>query len=542
MLHRLLIKNLVLVTNCDIELQPGFNVITGETGAGKSVFLTALSLLMGERADSETVRHGEEMAIIEATFATSIDLLSLAQTLGVDLSDESYIIIRREVSRNGKSRSLINGQVVANSVLKQITPSLVEECGQHAHLKLKTATSARDFLDNFAELAPLLEKFQESLQEEQGLSNKALELQKQLEKRDARLKTLKETISEIEQAKLKEGEDEELFARYSKLEHSHELREQFQAIQGLLENDRGGILTLVKRLKPLLEKAQTLSDDVAESTTHLNSALAELQELSYLIQKEHSRVDVNPQVLDKMKERLSLYDKLKRRYGPSLVDIQRALTQMHLEKETFQQLDQQLLETQEALIKVQANTNAFALKIHTSREKSARLLSKAIQAEIRELNMPHAEFLVELAPALRTSFGDDKVTFMLKPNPGEKQVAVHESASGGELARLFLALQLALFQKAPKRSLLFDEIDANIGGETATVVGKKLKNLGTSTQILCITHFPQVASFADAHFRIEKEVIEGRTISQINRLVRPNDIEFELKRMMGNIHQGTKSP
>ncbi len=534
MLQRLIIKNLVLVSNCDIEFTSGFNVITGETGAGKSVFLTALNLLLGDRADSDTVRHGSESASVEAIFSEwTSEFVTTAQESGISLDNESIVIIKREVYSSGKSRALINGQTVANQVLKKLTPLLIQECGQHAHLQLKNQQAAREFVDRFADIQDLLLRFQNSLKNEEELSKEISLIRKALSTKEARTEILCEEIEEITSARLRPYEEEEIFTRYSSLEHSQELIELINVVQTGLEQDRSGAISILKRIKPILEKAVGISPSLSITMNHLLTAIAELDELSYSLGKERSNIDVNPQTLDKMRQRLSLYDRLKRKYGESVEGIHETLLTKKHELAQLELIEETHAQSLVKFAQAQKETNTIALEIHEKRVRASKNLSEILEKEIKTLNMPHAELKVTVEPSMRTTFGDDKVSFVLLPNPGEKSVLVHESASGGELARVYLALQLALYEKGSHQTLLFDEIDANIGGATATTVGNKLKSLGKATQIICITHFPQVAKFADTHLRIEKNIQNGRTTTEIFRLDLMSDIQQELQRMMG---------
>lgn len=544
MLERLVIKNFVLVENCDISFTEGFTVITGETGAGKSVILSALSLLLGDKAESSLVRLGTQQAVIEGIFSGSIlpQMHTLFEELGIDSITEEQLpeeqlIIRREIQATGKSRVVLNGQTIPLASLKKIAPHLIIECGQHAHLRLKDPLFILNLID---QKNRALSAFQDTYRHLKELMEEEKQLQLLLQDKPRQVERLLERIEEIEEAKLQEDEEENLFQKFQHLQSAQEIREQVEYITEALESESRGVLYNLRRVKSYIERNSKSETPLTQLLDHCTSALHELEEASYTLGKLQ-QIDCSPHELQRVEARLSLYNRLKKRYGS---DIQAIVRQCHEDKEALKKLrlvEEELESLQKRLEAATATCDQAAHELTTQRQAKASALQISLEKILHTLSMPHATVALKIEKESRSMSGDDRIAFYFSPNPGEREVEVHTSASGGELARLFLACLLSTIDMEPQRTLLFDEIDANIGGATATIFAQKLQELSQNHQVIAITHFAQVAQRADQHLSIQKEVIDGRTLTSITSLKSSAAVELELQRMLGNMIPATNS-
>jgi len=529
MLKRLYIKNLVLVESCEIHFKPGFNVLTGETGAGKSIILSSLSLLLGQRQDSSQIRQGAPCAIVEATF----DLPSVEALLdeaGIVYDPQEEICIRRELSASGKSRTFVNDQAVGLSLLKQLAPALLEITSQHGHIELLQENAPLLLLDRFADTALLRGKFQKAYSELQAIKKAILQFHQEEAARARQMETCRRQIEEIEEAKCKEGEDEEIFSHYSQLATQAESAEIIAEIVSILEQDLSGLM----RLKAPTDRLAQKNQELAPLCDSFKRAFKDLQEMSFELSRKLEETESAQSTFSQLEERLQLLHSLKKKYGPTLLDV---IEWKEKQKRLLVELEGQaitLAVLEERQSKAKAEVDTLASKLTKERTKGAKTLSKLLTNELVQLNMPHALFEVAINACERTNLGDEQIEFMLTPNLGEPPVNVQKGISGGELARLALAFKCVMIDKNPVGTILFDEIDANIGGKTASIVGQKLAELGKTCQVIAITHFAQVARSADVHFCIQKYEAASRTTSHIQMLDSQELRQDELARMLGD--------
>ena len=535
MLNRLFIKNIVLVESCEIYFEKGLNVLTGETGAGKSVILSALSFLMGDRIDTSLLRQGAENGVVEASFdiEPGYPLFALLQESGIDHSKDDELIVRRELSSSGKSRTFINNQAAQLALLKKISGHLIESCGQHAHMRLLEKNAPLLLLDTYGNLQPLLEEFQKAYKEEISIKKQLDEIKGQSGERLHLIETCQREIEEIEKAHLKEGEDEELFSQFSQLSQKEELSSIVSECLLVLEGEQTSILSTLLRLKNNFHKLATKSLEFKDAQSSYHNALVELKEISYKLHDWQSREEFSQEELAVMELRLKQISDLKKKYGPDISDVISWKDKQHVQLLKLENQDLELEKLEECLLKAHERTELYAKRLTEKRTIEAKNFAKAIEKEIQTLNMPRAHFEIIPIKKERTLDGDEDVKFFMTPNVGEKEIDIQEAASGGELARLTLALQTILVDRALVPTILFDEIDANIGGETAGIVGKKLVAMGKKRQVLCVTHFPQVAILADTHFSILKYEKDGRTLSTIQLLETKAQKTEEITRMLG---------
>jgi DNA repair protein RecN (Recombination protein N) len=529
MIRRLLLNHFVLVESCDIAFDPHFTAVTGETGAGKTAFTEAIHLCLGQRAEQDLIRKGSDKASVELHLSTTPLAKQLLEEAGFDAEDDE-IIIRRELFKEGKSRCFINCRSIPLSFLQTLGKALIDLIGQSTQTELKTKEAQRELLDLFGGVESDL--FEKNYRKE-------IEQRKTLEELTALLK-LKEReeelwrfqLSEIEEAHLQEEDEEALFQQYNRLTHAQDVREKTALLTNTLSEGPAALLTQLAKAIKLSETL--LSYDTRFSSTHalLQEAGIPLKEALREIDSQVDLLEEDPQALATLEERLSLLSQLKRKYGPSIQDILSHAAEIQKRLSPFETLEEDIENATKALSEIQAESDTLARALSDKRRKAASALSKQLTEQIQLLNMPGAHVDVRVHPAARSSSGDDRVEWWIQANPGENPGPVEEHASGGEMSRLLFALKIVLADKNKTPTLIFDEIDANVGGKTATLIGEKLKELGTYKQVICITHFPQVALHASCHLRVEKRVIDGRTLTAIHELTAP-DRDLELARMRG---------
>lgn len=534
MLKQLRIQNIVLIESADINFQPGFNVISGETGAGKSAIMGALNLISGVRADSTLVRRGHEKGLIEAIFDIDQidDIKSLLEESGINHEKGDDFIIRRELSVNGKSRIFVNDQTVQRTLLVRICEKLFNIVGQHANQLLLAVDSHRRILDLYGELHTDLHVFKMLWEKENELRKELNQLVDSEPKRLRDIEVCRMELEELEQANVKEGEEEELFSEYSRLTNSEELSQHTQDIVQALNGEKNSVMASLKRCKTSFTELLRLDPALQDTVQSFETSFVELQEVLYHLQRYEDKIEFDPIAANKMNDRLTFLNKLKRKYGSTIQEIQTYQEQTHSKLQQLENADFRIIELKEMLATLSQKLDAAALALTQKRLETAKALEKAVIEHLRSLNMPKVEFHINISKHDRTSFGDDHIEFYLVPNVGERKVPIRECASGGELSRILLALQTLLAGKEKIATMIFDEIDSNIGGETATIVAKKLQEIGLKHQVLCITHFPQVAKMACHHLQISKHEIEGRTVTFIKTLDHSNR-EKELARMRG---------
>jgi DNA repair protein RecN (Recombination protein N) len=532
MIKKLFLKNFVLVQSAEIAFNPHFNVITGETGAGKTAIIEAISLCLGSRADTSLIRQGCERALVEGTFSTSdrSALHALLKDAGIDPDEE--LIIRREITLEGKNKAYINCCSVPLPFLQRVGAELIDFVGQHALLDLKDSEAQRALLDMYGNLGDKVSAFQLAHKNERALLQRCEELQAKMLLREKQADVLRYQLEEIETASLKAGEDEALFETYKRLTSQSEICEKLTEILDRLAETPSSIITQLNRLHKLLDSLVKIDPIFSEPLALLEQAQLCSSEAHLQLHSHPALQEQDPKILSSIEERLSRIAHLKKKYGPSWEAINAYKDKVMAELSDFENAEALLREAESELAQCQKLAGELAQELTRLRAQAAKDFAHLLTSEIQLFNMSKAEVRIELEPQKRSSHGQDAVHFWLKANPGEAAALVAEHSSGGEISRLFLAIKIALADKNQIPSLIFDEIDANVGGKTASIIGDKLAALGKLRQILCITHFPQVAAKAEAHFVVHKEEKEGRTVTEISPLSQKQR-EQELVRMLG---------
>lgn len=534
MLKQLNINNLILIEKLDTPLEKGFNVITGETGAGKSAIMSSLKLIVGQRADSKVVRKGSSKATVEAHFELKKNspVYSLLQDSGIDIENGEDLIIKREVNTSGKGKAYINHQMAQVTLLKKAGEQLIQIVGQHANQRLMNEEEHRNIIDVYGEIEPLLNKFQDSWKELSKTEKKLTDLIHGEVTRQREIERFIDEIAELEEADVQEGEDEELFSEYTLLTHAGELANMAESIRQSLNTSGNSLIPQLNRQKSTFEDLIGIDPTIQETSELFTTATLELEEVAHSLNLYISRLNNNPQRAEIVNERLSLIEKIKRKYGPTHSEIQQALHDRQTSLKELNNSTTEIEELKERVEELKTNTHALASQLTAMRKKAAEDFEQCVMRELRELNMPKVVFSVKLTEQPRTKFGDEKLEFFFAPNFGENIIPVKESASGGEMSRILLAIEKILSEKNHIPTIIFDEIDSGIGGETAVVIGSKLREIGNAHQVMCITHFPQVASQAEQHLQIKKEEKDGRTISVVRSLDKKSR-KSEIDRMLG---------
>jgi DNA repair protein RecN (Recombination protein N) len=533
MLSELLIRNFAIIDRLQVAFGPGFNVLTGETGAGKSIIIDAVGLLLGDRARPDLIRNGEEEASVEALFdlSTRPDLRRALAEGGGDEADE--LLVRRVVARSGKNRIYLNGSLATLAQLQPLTGQMVTIYGQHEHQGLLRSETHLLLLDRFAGAEETAAACQRLHRELRGLDDHLRRLEEAERQRQQRLDLLTFQSGEITAAALRPGEEEELAAERLLLQHAGRLAAAAEGGYEALYGAEGAVCERLGSVAGELEGLAPVDPTLAPLAEAVRGALYALEDVARELRDRTRRVAFDPQRQAAVEERLALLATLKRKYGATLEAVLAYRETIDREIAELTDLDAArhgLCRQREAAAAELART---AELLSGRRQEAARRLRAAVEAELAELAMPRARFEVRLSalpePGPR---GAERVEFFLAANPGEEARPLARVASGGELSRLMLALQRATPGGEGIPTLIFDEVDAGIGGAAATAVGRKLKGAAQAAQVLCITHLPQVAAFADRHFRVEKREADGRTATLLAGLDGEARVH-EMARMLG---------
>lgn len=553
MIETLSIRNIALIDELDLELEPGLNIFTGETGAGKSVILRSIGLVLGERVSADIVREGADFAKVEAGIAPHDQHLMWHTDFAFsDVLDPSdTVILSRRISANGRSRCHINGRLVNLGQLQDLGALLVDIHGQHEHQSLfRTQTHLR-LLDDFGGCSDARQHVSKVYTRLQALQQEAAELTQTLKASEREKELLEFEIKELTAANLEEGEDEALATEVRLLNNAEELFQSARRVYVLLDSDtsasnNASALERLKEAAKTLIKLSELDDGLSEIHDRLETSLYELEDVALHIRQYADMVEFNPMRLDEVTDRLALIGKLKRRYGNSIPEILTYHTEAEQKLQTLQLGSEKQELLQAEIHKTIQEAQHLCLTLSAKRLHIAKHLSKQIEKELRTLGMDKAEFQASVqhiadergpfqidgARCGFRSHGMDDVEFLIAPNIGSETRPISRIASGGEISRIMLALKTVLVQVDEIPTLLFDEIDSGIGGKVADVVGKKLKELSAFSQVICITHLPQIACFADKHFRVEKKVVGERTLITAKALTEEEQID-EIARMYG---------
>jgi DNA repair protein RecN (Recombination protein N) len=538
MLQTIKIRNFALIENAEIPFEMGLNVLSGETGAGKSIVLEAISLLLGGRAQTEVIRSGSEEAVVEGLFdIKELPWLKVRlQEVGIDCA-QNELLIKRTINKNGKNRIFMNGELATLSMLSKVCEDLVDLCGQHEHQSLFKSAVQLDLLDRFAKLEATRELARVQFLRARSLWEECESLKRKEEERVQRLAFIQFQIQELKDAALQPGEDETLSQEKKLLQSSEQRLSLMGQVHAALDGDEGAL----QALKTALAKAKTLlqmDEGVDELYRALERGMIEIEEASQLAGAYLARVDASPERLEAVQDRLALIVSLRRKYGATIEEMLSHLEKLESERELLENLSTRLGGLEEEYEKARAQAVKLAKDLFQKRKRGTQAFTLAVSKELKELRMQDAEVTISLQFNEDISgWGEDAlgslVDLLVQTNLGEEQKAIQKIVSGGELSRLMLAIRRVIADRGGIGVYLFDEIDAGLGGQTAFTVGKKLKSVAKNNQVLCITHVPQVACFADHHLSISKHSTKGRTVTEIAVLPIEGRRE-EIARMLGS--------
>ncbi|MGC3989445.1 MAG: DNA repair protein RecN [Chthoniobacteraceae bacterium] len=535
MLASLSIRNLALVETLDWALPSGFVAITGETGSGKSIILGALKLVLGERADKSLIRTGADQCSVEAVFhlddPRKIDAVLAEQ--GVDPCAEGQLIIKRVFTAGGSNRQFINCSATTLSVLKNLGDSLVDLHGPHDHQSLLDAARQLDLLDSFAASHPVREKYTAAYRQLTRLQAEHAELSTSEASLERELDLLRHQVSEIDAAAFAEGEEEELLSRYTMASNSRRLLEVSQRILQRLAEADDSLLSGLAEVQRHFRELEKIDPQTAPIEQSHAEAVSALEEVAHSLQQYTERLDLDGEQLAQLEERVSLLETLKRKYGPALTDVLAFGEKASARLRKIESRGDELERLAREITAAQKDVDALGEKLTAARRKAAPKLAKDIQSQLHELGFKKSGFELALHPVgSAQATGFENVEFLFAPNPGEPAKPLKSIASSGEISRVMLAVKTSLAAQDAIPLLVFDEIDANVGGEIAHAVAAKMRALGEGRQVLCITHLPQVAAAAAAQFVVSKSFTGGRTISDLVEVKAQPRVE-EIARMLG---------
>lgn len=536
MLSLLQIENIAVIEQAEISFNGGFNVLTGETGAGKSIIIDAISAVLGERTSRDVIRTGAFLARVSAVFE-EIPKLSWFEENSVEYDESGELLILREIFPDGKNVCKVNGRPVTVSILKQLGARLINIHGQHDSQQLFDEENHLSYLDGFGNLEPFVLEFSKAFEQLTAISRE-IEGISMGDSEKLRLKeTLTYQINELEAARLKDGEEETLASRKKILSNAEKItaavEEAYYAIAG--DENSDGAAALLNQAQRSLSLASSLSDDLSAAEERLSDLMYQAEDVAELLRDMRSGFEYSEGELEGLESRLDVIYRLKRKYGSTISEMLEFLEKCKNQLDDIEFSDQKLEKLNRDLQQQLDITKAIASELSEKRKTAAKKLESRVLSELNQLDMDKVRFEIEFEP-LETlhSTGGDRVRFLMSANVGESLKPISKIASGGELARIMLALKNVLAENDEVPTLIFDEVDSGVSGRAAQKVAEKLASVAEKKQVLCVTHLPQIAALADTHFSIEKAEKNGRTYTS----VLPLDFEgrkAELARIIGGV-------
>lgn len=541
MLTTLRIKNLALVSDLTLELRPGYNAITGETGAGKSVIIGGLNLVLGQRADRTLIRSGADACSVEAVLDVSklrFPLTAFLEENGLEPAEGGQLMLKRTFTAAGTNRQFINGSPTTLGVLAQLGEALVDMHGPHDHQSLLHPSRQLEILDAFGALGPLRGEFSALVSKLAAVEAEKASLIVDEKTYAQQVDLLRFQATEIQGARLQPGEEEALTEEHNRASNAAKILQLCQTGLGLIDEDEASIMTQVGAVGRQLQELKRIDPAAGCILSLHEQAVQAIRDVQSDLRGYADGVQVDPERLQALEERLNLVHNLKRKYGSTVDDIIAFGDEARAKLDQLEQRDALVAKLNSERKKLRDELAKLGGKLTAERKKVIPKLAKAAVAELQDLGFKQSHFDVALTSAGLPDTGSvpasglDSIDFQFAPNPGEPPRPLRAIASSGEMARVMLALKTVLAAEDSIPVLVFDEVDANVGGETASVVGQKMRQIAAQRQVLCITHLPAVAASADAHYVVSKSVKEGRTISEIT-LLDAKERVTELARMLG---------
>lgn len=535
MLELLHIENIAIIEAADIEFAPGFNALTGETGAGKSIVIDSLSAVLGQRTSRELIRTGAEKAFVSAAFSGTVP--ELTETLGIQPEADGTLLLQREIQTDGKNVCRVNGRPVTVGQLRALGARLLNIHGQHDGQQLLDEEQHIVYLDSFGRVETLAITYAEKYKDFTDIRRQIGALQMDEAEKARRVDTLQYQIEELRRAKLTPGEEEELTARRGMLRNAEKFLDAVAGADYALNGDDsgGGALSALRQAQDALGGVRHLDDAFGQLYERLGEAYSEVYDIAATVEDKRGELDVSPGELDRVESRMDLLYRLKKKYGATVEDMLDYQARCETELAQIEDAGDTLARLEQALSKAEKEARQAAQALSDARKAAAEQLTSQILAELQQLDMGKIRFAVDFAEKPLDSDGMDTVRFLMSANVGEELRPIHKIASGGELARIMLAMKNVLSEQDHVGTMVFDEVDTGVSGRAAQKVAEKMARISRRKQVLCVTHLPQLAAMADTHFSVEKGERGGRTYTEVRRLDREQR-RRELARLTGGSH------
>ena len=535
MLELLHIENIAIIEAADIEFAPGFNALTGETGAGKSIVIDSLSAVLGQRTSRELIRTGAEKAFVSAAFSGMAP--ELTEELGIQPEADGTLLLQREIQTDGKNVCRVNGRPVTVGQLRALGAQLLNIHGQHDGQQLLDEEQHIVYLDSFGRVESLAITYAEKYKNFTDIRRQIGALQMDEAEKARRVDTLQYQIEELRRAKLKPGEEEELTARRGMLRNAEKFLGAVAGADYALNGDDsgGGALSALRQAQDALSGVRHLDDAFGQLYERLGEAYSEVYDIAATVEDKRGELDVSPGELDRVESRMDLLYRLKKKYGATVEDMLDYQARCEAELAQIEDAGDTLARLEQALSKAEKEARQAAQALSDARKAAADRLTSQILAELQQLDMGKIRFAADFAEKPLDSDGMDTVRFLMSANVGEELRPIHKIASGGELARIMLAMKNVLSEQDHVGTMVFDEVDTGVSGRAAQKVAEKMARISRRKQVLCVTHLPQLAAMADTHFSVEKGERGGRTYTEVRRLDREQR-RRELARLTGGSH------
>ena len=535
MLELLHIENIAIIEAADIEFAPGFNALTGETGAGKSIVIDSLSAVLGQRTSRELIRTGAEKAFVSAAFSGMAP--ELTEELGIQPEADGTLLLQREIQTDGKNVCRVNGRPVTVGQLRALGARLLNIHGQHDGQQLLDEEQHIVYLDSFGRVESLAITYAEKYKNFTDIRRQIGALQMDEAEKARRVDTLQYQIEELRRAKLKPGEEEELTARRGMLRNAEKFLDAVAGADYALNGDDsgGGALSALRQAQDALGGVRHLDDAFGQLYERLGEAYSEVYDIAATVEDKRGELDVSPGELDRVESRMDLLYRLKKKYGATVEDMLDYQARCEAELAQIEDAGDTLARLEQALSKAEKEARQAAQALSDARKAAADRLTSQILAELQQLDMGKIRFAADFAEKPLDSDGMDTVRFLMSANVGEELRPIHKIASGGELARIMLAMKNVLSEQDHVGTMVFDEVDTGVSGRAAQKVAEKMARISRRKQVLCVTHLPQLAAMADTHFSVEKGERGGRTYTEVRRLDREQR-RRELARLTGGSH------
>lgn len=535
MLELLHIENIAIIEAADIEFAPGFNALTGETGAGKSIVIDSLSAVLGQRTSRELIRTGAEKAFVSAAFSGTVP--ELTETLGIQPEADGTLLLQREIQTDGKNVCRVNGRPVTVGQLRALGARLLNIHGQHDGQQRLDEEQHIVYLDSFGRVETLAITYAEKYKDFTDIRRQIGALQMDEAEKARRVDTLQYQIEELRRAKLTPGEEEELTARRGMLRNAEKFLDAVAGADYALNGDDsgGGALSALRQAQDALGGVRHLDDAFGQLYERLGEAYSEVYDIAATVEDKRGELDVSPGELDRVESRMDLLYRLKKKYGATVEDMLDYQARCEAELAQIEDAGDTLARLEQALSKAEKEARQAAQALSDARKAAADRLTAQILTELQQLDMGKIRFAVDFAEKPLDSDGMDTVRFLMSANVGEELRPIHKIASGGELARIMLAMKNVLSEQDHVGTMVFDEVDTGVSGRAAQKVAEKMARISRRKQVLCVTHLPQLAAMADTHFSVEKGERGGRTYTEVRRLDREQRRQ-ELARLTGGSH------